>query len=269
MAKRREGSTTLSPEQVSDVLRLIGGADTVELKLVVPMEAHRAAFRTLGLDPIEAEPRQVFFFDTPDLALSRAGVVVRARRIHGGGGDTVVKLRPVDPAMVDKALRRSESFKVEVDVLPGGFVCSASFKGRCDAQDVLDAVSGEAPLRSLFSKEQRAFYTRHAPTRIKLDALMTFGPTFVLKTRLSPRQLDRRLTVELWLFPDGSRNVEISTKCLPPEAFHVAAELRAFLGANGVAIVAGQQTKTRATMEFFRAEMRPRRRAARAKPAAS
>ena len=39
-----------------------------------------------------------------------------------GAGDTVIKLRPVDPAAIDKELRRAESFKTEVDVVPGGFV---------------------------------------------------------------------------------------------------------------------------------------------------
>ena len=37
----------------------------------------------LGLDPIAAQIRQVYFFETPDLALDRAGVVVRARRSAG------------------------------------------------------------------------------------------------------------------------------------------------------------------------------------------
>ena len=51
--------------------------------------------RGLPIDPVESQPRQVYFFDTPDLALSKAGIIVRARRIQGGKGDTVVKLRPV------------------------------------------------------------------------------------------------------------------------------------------------------------------------------
>ena len=260
MANASETATTLSREQVGEVFHLIGGADSVEIKLVIPMEAQRAAFRSLELDPIEAEPRQVFFFDTPDMALSAAGVVVRARRSHGGTGDTVIKLRPVEPEMIDKELRRSESFKVEVDVLPGGFVCSASCKGRCTAQEVLDVAAGTAALRSLFSREQRAFYAKHAPARVKLDSLVSFGPTFVLKTRLRPKKFDRRLTVEMWLFPDGSRNAEISTKAEPAEAFQVAAALRALLGKVGIEIVGGQQTKTKAAMEFFQAEMKPARR---------
>ena len=265
MAEKHNGAPPLPRAKLTELLRLIGDSDSVELKLVVPMDSQRAAFRRLHLDPIEAVPRQVFFFDTPDLDLNKAGLVVRARRTQGGGGDTVVKLRPIDPAGVDRALRHSESFKVEVDVLPGGFVCSASFKGRCTAQEVLEAVRGDQPLRSLFSKEQRAFYTRHAPAGIKLDDLRTFGPTFVLKTKLRPKEFDRRLSLELWLFPDGSRNVEISAKSLPVEAFQAAAELRAYLAGCGIRAVVGQQTKTKAAMEFFLPEVRAASRAVRKK----
>ena len=47
------------------------------------------------MDALDAQIRQIFFFDTPDLALDAHGVVVRARRIQGKGDDAVVKLRPV------------------------------------------------------------------------------------------------------------------------------------------------------------------------------
>jgi hypothetical protein len=254
-AKQGEASE-LSRSQISEVLAILKDVGSVELKLVAPMHTHRATIAKLGLDPIEAEVRQVYFFDTPNLDLNKAGVVVRARRIAGGAGDTVVKLRPVDPAAIDKELRRSESFKTEVDVVPGGFVCSGSFKGRCTAQEVRDAVGGKAPLDSLFSKEQRAFYKAHAPSGVALRGLATFGPTFVLKARLWVKELKRRLVVEMWLFPDGSRNLEISTKSEPAEAFQVAAELKSYLKQIGIDLTGNQQTKTRAAMEFFRPEVR-------------
>ena len=79
------------------MLELARKSDSVELKLTVPAADHRAAISALGLDPLEAQIRQVFFFDTPDLDLNAVGVVARARRIQGRAGDTVVKLRPVDP----------------------------------------------------------------------------------------------------------------------------------------------------------------------------
>ncbi len=150
----------LSGEDVIKILNLGKDANSIELKLSVPLTGHRATIKSIGLDPVEAQPRQAFFFDTPDLALNRAGLVVRARRIQGGGADTVIKLRPVDPSTIDPEIRRSAAFKVEVDVMPGGFVCSASFKGLCSGQEVLDVSAGRLALRKIFSKEQRAYLRR-------------------------------------------------------------------------------------------------------------
>jgi len=146
---------TFSDEQLAELLALIKDADSVELKLTVPEPQQRSTFAALGLDPLAAQIRQVFFFDTPELALNGAGVVVRARRMQGKGGDSVVKLRPVVPTELPDALRRAEGFRVEVDALPGGFVCSGTLKGAVRPEDVLLAVAGERPLRKIFTKEQR------------------------------------------------------------------------------------------------------------------
>lgn len=253
---KRPMTPELSRDQISEVLTILKDVSSVEIKLVAPMHTHRATVMKLGLDPIDAEVRQVYFFDTPNLDLNKAGLVVRARRIGGGTGDTVIKLRPVNPAAIDKELRRSESFKTEIDVVPGGYVCSGSLKGRCKAQEVRDAVGGQMPLDALFSREQRAFYRAHAPKGIALRSLATFGPTFVLKARVWVKQLDRRLVVEMWLFPDGSRNLEISTKALPAETFQVTADTKAYLKEIGIELTGNQQTKTRAAMEFFAPEVR-------------
>ena len=62
----------------------------------------------------------------------------------------------------------------------------------------------------------------------------------------------RKMVVELWLYPDGTRILELSTKCAPSEAFQVAAESRAFLAERGIEIAGGAQTtKTRKALEFF------------------
>ncbi|MDS4071159.1 MAG: adenylate cyclase [Candidatus Competibacter sp.] len=246
----------LSAEEIVQVLKLGKGANSIELKLSVPLTSHRATIETIGLDPVEAQPRQAFFFDTPDLDLYRAGVVVRARRIQGGDADTVIKLRPVDPSTIDPELRRSAAFKVEVDVMPGGFVCSASFKGVCSGEEVLDATSGAKPLRKLFSKEQRAFYDAHAPAGITMDKLVVLGPTFLLKAKHQPKDFDRPITVEMWLYPDGSRILEISTKSLPKEAFQVGAEFKSYLAGRGIALGADQAPKTQTALEFFSARLK-------------
>ena len=241
----------LSDADLGKVLELIKGVDSVELKLTVPTPAQRATIQGLPIDPVEAQPRQVYFFDTPALDLFAAGVVVRARRIQGGGGDTVIKLRPVVPDELPAGLRADAAFKTEVDVVPGGFVCSGSFKGKASGQEIRDAVAGTRPLRKLFSKAQRAFYAEHAPAGLALDDLVPLGPTFILKGTFTPKELKRRVTAEVWLYPDGSRLLELSTKAAPAEAFQVAAEARAYLSKLGVELTGVQEPKTRSALEFY------------------
>jgi hypothetical protein len=251
MASSTAQRAAASADELQRLVALLKGADTVELKLTVPEAAHGATARALELDPLEAQIRQVFFFDTPDLALDGEGLVVRARRAQKKGGDSVVKLRPVIPSELPSAVRKSPRLQVEVDASPAGFVCSGSLKGRPAADDVREATAGRKPLRKLFSKEQRRLFDAYAPKGIVLDDLSVLGPILVLKLRQSPQGYDRSLVAELWLYPDGSRIVELSTKCEPSEAFQVAAETRAFLASRGIDLDSAQQTKTRTALEFF------------------
>jgi hypothetical protein len=248
--------TGLSNEDMVRLVETLQGADSVELKLTVPEPHQRSTVTALELDPLEAEIRQVFFFDTPDLALDAAGVVVRARRIQGKGADSIVKLRPVVPAELSEDLRLSKSFRVEVDALPGGFVCSATLKGTPDSDDVLRAAKGELPLRKLFSKEQRALYAAHAPQGIGLEDLVLLGPILVLKLRFDPAGFDRRMVAEMWIYPDGSRILELSTRCETNEAFQVAALTRAYLTERGVDLSGEQETKTRKALAYFAQELK-------------
>jgi hypothetical protein len=238
-------------DQLVELLSLIEESDSVELKLTVPEDHQRSTVVALGVDPLEAQLRQVVFFDTPDLQLDHHGVVVRARRVQGKGDDSVVKLRPVVPRDLPAELRRNAAFRVEVDALPGGFVCSGTLKGTLRPTDVRSALAGKLAIRKLFSKEQRAFFAQHAPDGIGFDDLTVLGPIFVLKLRWTPPEVNRRCVGEMWLYPDGSRVLELSTRCETGEAFQVAAEMRAYLTSHGIDLSGEQQTKTRKALEYF------------------
>jgi hypothetical protein len=257
MAAPTTGPAPLTAEQVSEMLSLTKQADTVELKLTVPETAsgYRSTVAALKIDPLQAQIRQVFFFDTPDLQLNQAGLVVRARRSQGGPDDSVVKLRPVVPSELPSALRKLPEFGVEVDALPGGFICSASFKAKLPRTPVRAVALGDRPIRKLFTKGQRSFYESNAPSGLELDGLALLGPMNVMKLKWVPEDFPRRLVAELWLYPDGSRIVELSTKCLPSEAFQVAAETKAFLADRGVDLTGEQATKTATALNFFSREL--------------
>lgn len=252
------GPQPLSAEEISRLLALTREADTVELKLTVPESSsgYRSTMAALEMDPLDAQIRQVFFFDTPDLLLNQHGVVARARRTQGRPDDSVVKLRPVVPSELPTKLRELPEFGVEVDALPGGFVCSASYKAKHEENHVRAATLGHQPLHKLFTKGQRAFFAHHAPDGIELDDLAVLGPMHVFKLKFSPTGYDRKLVAEAWIYPDGTRIVELSTKCAPSETFQVAAETGAFLNERGVDLTGDQATKTATALTFFSNELR-------------
>jgi hypothetical protein len=119
---------------------------------------------------------------------------------------------------------------------------------------IVEVLTGRSPVRRLFSKAQRALFAAHAPADLQLDDLTVLGPVTVLKLKFTPAELARRCVAELWFYPDGSRILELSTKCPPADAFTAAAETKAFLAGHGVDLAAPQQTKTRSALDFFAKE---------------
>jgi len=243
-------STLRNDERIIKALNLVKDADSVELKLTVPENDQRSAIGALDMDVLDAELRQVIFFDTPDLKLDRSGVVVRARRIRKGG-DTVIKLRPVVPDELPRELRRSGAFSIEVDAMPGAFVCSGSLKGKVDNSEVKQVLGGKRTVRKLFTSDQRALYKDHAPKNVDLNALVPLGPINIARLKCSPRNFKGFLVGEMWFYPDGTRILELSTKCPPVEAFRVLIETRAFLTNLKIDLTGEQQTKTRRALEYF------------------
>ncbi len=213
MATATKTPAGLSDEQLGEVLALVKGADSVELKLTVPESGQRSTAAALEMDPLDAQIRQVFFFDTPELALNEAGSSCGQGGSRARGTTPSVKLRPIVPDALPEELRKSPNLVVEVDAMPGG------------------------------------------PEGVELDDLSILGPIFVLKLKWSPRDFGRPLVAELWLYPDGSRILELSTKCATTEPMQVAAEARAFLGKKGVDLGGEQQTKTKTALEFFANEL--------------
>ena len=73
-------------------------------------------------------------------------------------------------------MRSQPGFVVEVDAMPGAYVCSASLTAALKPGDTREVIKGERPIRKLFSKAQRAFYEAHAPAGLALDDLSILGP---------------------------------------------------------------------------------------------
>ena len=139
--------------------------------------------------------------------------------------------------------------------MPGGYVCSGSLKGSPKRATVKDAVAGRAPCGTC-SPRTSASSTPTTRQGLTIDDLHPLGPINVLKLKFEPEDLRRKVVVELWAYPDGTRILELSTKCGTTEPFGVPPG-NAFLESKGIEVsAADQQAKTRTALDFFSAELR-------------
>ncbi len=240
----------LTGDALFELVEKAAGMDSVELKMSVP-DDQRMALADIGIDPMGAQIRQVFFFDTPGLDLFKKGVVLRARRNQREDDDTVVKLRPVEPASLPKKVRTSANFKLEMDVTRGGYVISGSMKGERPAGTVQDALSGERTIEKLFTKEQRAFFEEFAIDCPGWTELMALGPINVIKLKFTAPGVAEDMTVEQWQYPGQIPSVEVSTKSAPRDALQLAAQARRYLREHGLSATGQQEPKTRKALEFL------------------
>ena len=224
--------------------------DSVELKFVVAESEQRMAVAALGIDLRAAVSSQVYFLDTPDLALLAHGVVLRARR-RPRGDDAAVKLRPVVPAKLPGKWRRGAGVGLEIDAAPGLSVCTATLK-RARRRKRLDAsLSGDRPLEQLFSKRQRSLLCDCGPSMIDWSSLRVLGPVDVLKVKTRVQPAGLRLVAQQWHYPDGSSLLELSTRVKPHDLRHESRRLWTFLADLGLDVAVEQQTKTERTLAFF------------------
>lgn len=238
-------------DELAELLQIITGADSVELKLTVPETEQRHLLRTLKIDSLDGVVRQVAFLDTPDLRLSAAGVVIRARRTQRKPANLTVKLRPMLPADAPAGLHGHQGFKVEVDASPAGFTSSCSLTVDASDRKVKALIVGQHKLVPLLDKAQRALLADRMPEGVGLEDLQVLGPVHLVKCRFEPDGFSRRMDAEVWFMPDGTRLLELSTKSTPTQAFEVAAEAKDFLARQGADLGAPQEMKTKTVLAAF------------------
>lgn len=248
------GSTpTYDADELGRLLEIITGADSVELKLTIPEPDQRRLLQTLEIDSLDGQVRQVAFLDTPDLRLSAAGLVVRARRTQRKPGNLTVKIRPMLPADAPADLRGHKGFKVEVDASPAGYTSSCSLTTEAPDRKVKALIAGKHKLSSLLDGSQRRLLLDRMPEGIDLGDLHVLGPAHLIKCKFAPDGFSGRMDAEVWFMPDGTRLLELSTKCTPAKAFQVAAELKAFLTERGADLGAPQEMKTKTVLAAYSA----------------
>ena len=226
--------------------------DAVEIKLTIRPDQELLAERALEVGEDTAEVRRVYFYDTPDLALFEAGVILRARLVKDRDDDSTVKLRAVEAASISEQWRQSEGFKLETDWVGERTVCSASLT-TVQRRDEIDQVAeGKRAIGKLFSEDQERFVRELYQGPLDYGNLRVLGPIRVLRWKPKHETFPHELTLEEWRLPNGEDLVEVSIKVDPNEAHRARSEFDAHLRQMGLDPKGvAQDTKTRTAMAYF------------------
>jgi len=229
----------------SAVGKLVAGVDAIEVKATIPDHQIDAALARYDLTVDNDEERYIYFFDTPQLDLLKAGIIARARRVLGEQHDSTVKFRPVTPTEVGKEWRDLDGFKLEADASEKGVVKSASLTMPVAKGLVKKVAAGEKPIEAVFTKEQEDFLHAVGGQRIDFESLAVFGPLQAHRWKFEDPACPWRITAELWKREDGARLMEVSIKSPVAQAAVAIADFMAFLAEVGAEQDLDQQTKTR------------------------
>jgi hypothetical protein len=190
----------------------------IEIKITARAKDEDVVRGALEAQDVEAEEREIYFFDTPELGLFEAGLVLRARLVHDGADDSTVKLRPVVPEELSEYWKELDGFEVELDAVGEDAICSAKLSVDQNRGEIQEVAEGRREVRKLFSKEQEKLLEEHGPGNITWDDLTVLGPVEVRKWEVQPKGFDYEVTVEEWVLPDDSDLVELSVKAEPGDA---------------------------------------------------
>ena len=250
-AEERVHVPTRMPRDQETFRNRTAATPAVEIKVTVRAEQEMKAIRLFGLDRSNAESREIYFFDTPQLDCFRKHAVLRARMIKNGPDDSTVKIRPVDPQRIAPQWEGLQGFKLEADVAGAKVVRSASLTLPQKQGEIKNVAAGERAPKKLFSPDQERFLEDHALPRMPFDSLRVLGPVAVLRWKPGQVALAGELTAEEWHLPDGTDLLELSIKVDRADAFRSRNEFVAFLARVGLDHTGVQEAKTRIALEFF------------------
>ena len=225
--------------------------NAVEIKVTIRADQELRAEREMEVDEDTADVRLIYFYDTPDLNLFNAGVVMRARLVKGDADDSTVKFRPVEPASIPRDWQRWKGFKLEADWVGDRVVCSASLTDLQQRDEIDEVAKGKRAIGKLFSSDQERFLREFHKGPVGFGKLRVMGPIRVLRWKPKHETFPHELTLEEWRLPSGEELVEVSIKAPPNEALQARKEFETHLRELGLDPEGAQDTKTRTALEYF------------------
>ena len=192
----------------------------------------------LALQPDGVGPREVWYFESADLAHHRGGVVFRLR-LGARERELTLKVADQDCARIDAALLPPAEGKCEYDLHGADFKGAVSLSRELDEATVRALLEGRLPLADALSAAQVRYLREGTSAWPLAPDIKRLGPARID----AYRPADRRFVVEFWQLPSGNRYAEISQKASAADAVRRRPGLEAELARAGVAACADQSSQ--------------------------
>src|SRR5215510_14342421 len=233
------------------VAALVSGANAIEIKATIPETQVDSTLARFGLTIANDQERYIYFYDTADLDLNRAGIITRARRIVGDQHDSTVKFRPIQPELVAPKWHTFRDFKIEADASEKGVTKSASFSMPVQKGVIKRVAAKGKGIEMLFTKDQQTFLVGMANRKIDFSRVVVFGPLRAHRWKFDDPGCPWSITAEVWVREDGARLMEASIKAPVVQAAAAMGGFTAFLAEFGAERDVDEQAKTRWALDFY------------------
>lgn len=220
-------------------------AGAITIKATIAEAQIDGVLHRYGLTAEREAPHHIYFFDTPDLTLLKAGISARARRICGDDHDSTLVFHPVVPGDVPARWRECDGYQLEIDAGETGMATSATFTIPVRKGMIKQVVAGEKGVAKLFSREQEAFLAAVGGHAIEYQSLCVLGPIEGHRWTFYDPACPWHMTAALWQREDGARLMELAIKVPLVQVDAATAGFSAFLRALGVERNITHQTKAR------------------------
>jgi hypothetical protein len=207
----------------------------VEVKLLLSPQTVQTVITSLQFEKEIAG--RVYFFDTDELDLLKQGAIVRVRQ--GANNDLTVKVRVPEANGQVNATQLRERFPCETNQTGVGKDTDYSVRRNYTVMQMPE--KGSDIHNSLRPQQKRLL--QEAGVLIAWGRVKRIADVKVTKWETTAQPPFRKLTLELWEWPDGNI-LELSTKAAPDAGTSQYAELRRLADMKGLSLGSSQGAKT-------------------------
>lgn len=221
----------------------------LEFKVLVDTSTQtQVTLSKLKFSRVLAEHSYVYYYDTRDLKLFSAGLVIRSRSFPGAGGEVMVKAKPLEESDLDASWFDVPGLSCEIDAVPLKAQSSCSIRLPMPASSIDKVVTGHKPLDHILKPDQEFFANDFGGYDRVSARVRPLGPIESWRWRV-PNSAGWRVMAEYWTLPSGASYIELSIKGLSMDHDKLEAALAKIISDTSVDRAPLTLNKTAATLK--------------------